>query len=198
MIPVVIWGACGRMGRLALKQTIDQDDIILAGAAEHPDNEYLDQDVGTVIGTESQGTVISIRPDTDIPSGVVLDFSLSGGPANAALWAIQHKWNMVSGTTALSKEDKSQLDDASKHIAVLSAPNFSIGIQLLLKFTAMGAKQLPAEFDVTLLDTHHKAKKDRPSGTANALLQVIRSHSDRYHEIAVLRAGNVVGEHSIR
>lgn len=201
MIPIIIWGAGGRMGNRLTRLIQNSPDMFLAGAIETDGHPGVHQDVGQYHQLPEIGINLSLKPGClpEIDKGVVLDFSLSGGLEKAAIWALDNEWALISGTTALSDSDQLALSAASEVIPVMHAPNFSIGIQLLLKLVETAANVLPEHFDCNLHETHHTRKIDRPSGTALAFKKRIeKGHSQRHLDLAALRGGSVIGEHSIR
>lgn len=201
MIHVVIWGAGGRMGKRLVKRVMQASDTVLAGAIEAGGHPGVYQDAGYYHQLPEAGIELTLdcRPPPDVTHGVVLDFSVAGGIEKAAAWAVKHQWALISGTTDLSDTGRLVLNNAAETVPVMYAPNFSIGITLLMKQIARAAELLPESFDATIIETHHTGKKDRPSGTALAFEKQLREHgSNRRVEIAGLRAGAVYGEHSIR
>ncbi|MBN1357063.1 4-hydroxy-tetrahydrodipicolinate reductase [bacterium] len=188
------------MGKHVISAVQAQPDMKLAGAVESADHPAIGRDAGEFHGLKPAGVLIGRYPETGESDGVVIDFSLPGGPEAAASWAQTNRWNFISGTTALSGSDQEAIRKAAGHVAVLTSSNFSLGIQLLLMFAFQAAKILPEEFDVTVIESHHKAKRDRPSGTAKSILQAValNSPSARWTDVAALRAGNIIGEHELR
>jgi len=205
-VRIGVTGATGRMGR-----------EVIAAASNHDDCEVVlavnrDPDVDSVDGVpvESAAEFDSLLAERE-PTAVV-DFT---GPESAADYArtcADAGVAFVTGTTGFADVDRQALEDASETIPVLHAPNFARGVQALLNVVGEAVESLPA-YDVELVETHHNAKRDAPSGTANRLLEEIEAHGDfsgRKHGregfdpreegeigVHVLRAGNVTGEHEI-
>ncbi|HPQ40880.1 MAG TPA: 4-hydroxy-tetrahydrodipicolinate reductase [bacterium] len=201
MIHAVIWGAGGRMGKRLVKLVLQAPDMILSGAIEAGGHPGVYQDAGYYHQLPEAGINLTLdcEPPPDVSHGVVLDFSVSGGIEQAGAWAVKHRWALISGTTDLTDTGRLALNSAAEILPVMYAPNFSIGITLLMKQVARAAALLPENYDATIIETHHTGKKDRPSGTALAFEKQLREHGpDRRIEIAGLRAGAVFGEHSIR
>jgi 4-hydroxy-tetrahydrodipicolinate reductase len=200
VIPVILWGACGRMGARAFDAISASPDLLVAGAVERDGHPALGEDLGTYHRSDPIGILIQTHPGSCREPGVVLDFSLPGGVTAAAFWAAEHDWNIVSGTTGHNTADKAALAQAGSLTAVLTAPNFSIGILLLLNLVEKASKVLPDNFDVSICETHHSAKRDRPSGTAKAFQDAITGSSPRSRniDVASLRIGKIVGEHVVR
>lgn len=201
MIPVVVWGAGGRMGKRLISLIHQASDLKLTGAVEAEGHPGIFQDAGHYHGLPEAGVKLTMAfaPVAASAQGMVLDFSLSGGLEKAAEWAQKYGWVLASGTTALNDRDRLALTVAAETIPVMYAPNFSIGTQLLLHFVARAAASLPDSFDATIHETHHTAKIDRPSGTALAFEQRLKnSQIERRTEVTSHRAGLVFGEHTIR
>ncbi len=131
---------------------------------------------------------------------VVIDFSSDEGALRAARIAIDDRAALVVGTTGLSRENRQVLDHAARSIPVLIAPNMSPGVAVLNRLAVETARILGDEFDIDLIETHHAAKRDAPSGTAVHLVDLLRDQAGaqvppgRVHSI---RAGDVVGEHFV-
>lgn len=201
MIPVVIWGAGGRMGKRLINLVLREKDLELAGAVEAEGHQGIFQDAGFYHGLPETGVLLSMtcEPQPEQIRGMVLDFSLSGGLAKAAEWAQKYGWVLVSGTTSLNDRDRLALSAASEKIPAMYAPNYSMGTQLLLHLVSRAAAILPDTFDATIHETHHRAKTDRPSGTALAFEQRLKNSGvTRHVETTSHRAGLVFGEHTIR
>ena len=200
MINVLIWGAGGRMGGRLVRLIGQSRDFVVVGAVETDGHPGVFQDVGSYHQLGELGVQLNryYEPEATLEKGVVLDFSLAGGLQLASEWAKKHGWALVSGTTAPTDSDRLALDAAALSVPAMYAPNYSIGIQLLLGFVRRAASALPDTFDSMITETHHAAKKDRPSGTALAFRDRITAGKDRRLDMADLRGGNVTGEHSIR
>jgi len=200
MIKIIIWGAGGRMGRQALQVITREPDLALTGAVEMDGHQAIGQDIGEYHGLGRMNIITTTDLDISGKTGVVLDFSLTGGPGQASDWCALNGWNLVTGTTALSKNDHQSLQAAAQKIAIMAAPNFSLGIQLVLASAAKASSLLPDDFEVTIHETHHSRKKDKPSGTAKAIKQAVNNHSKhtRKIDISSLRINDIIGEHELR
>lgn len=201
MIPVVVWGAGGRMGKRLINLVSQEKDMELVGAVENEGHQGIFQDAGFYHGLPETGVLLSMtcEPKPEPAKGIVLDFSLSGGLAKAAEWAQKYGWVLVSGTTSLNDRDRLALSLASEKIPAMYSPNYSLGTQLLFHLVSKAAAILPETFDATIHETHHRAKRDRPSGTALAFEQRLKNSGvARHFETTSHRAGLIFGEHSIR
>ena len=205
-VGIGVTGATGRMGREVIAAASDHDDCEVVLAVNR------DPDVDSVDGVpvESAAEFDSLLADRE-PTAVV-DFT---GPESAADYArtcADAGVAFVTGTTGFAEVDRQALEEASESIPVLHAPNFARGVQALVNVVGEAIGNLPG-YDVELVETHHNAKRDAPSGTANRLLEEIEAHGDfagRKHGregfdpreegeigVHVLRAGNVTGEHEV-
>lgn len=216
---VVVVGAAGRMGQTLIKTVHDMDGVRLAGAVERPGSPMLGRDAGEIAGLGPVGIAI-----TDDPLPVfaraegVLDFTSPAASAEFAGFAAQARIVHVIGTTGCSPEDDEKIRAAARHAVIVKSGNMSLGINLLASLVRQAAKALgPDDFDIEVLEMHHRNKVDAPSGTALLLGQAaaegrgvdLGSHSVRARDghtgareagtigFATLRGGSVVGEHSV-
>ncbi|ELY89977.1 4-hydroxy-tetrahydrodipicolinate reductase [Natrialba taiwanensis] len=201
-----VTGATGRMGREVIAAVADRDDCEVAFAVNRePDGETVD---GIAVDPASEfGSLLAAHEPQ-----AVIDFT---GPESATEYVracADAKVAFVTGTTGFDDDQLAALEDAAGEIPVLRAPNFARGVQALVNVIGDAVKSLPG-YDVELVETHHNAKRDAPSGTANRLLSEIEANgefSGRAHgregeapreagEIGVhaLRAGDITGEHEI-
>jgi len=215
---LVVTGASGRMGRSVIRALSETDGLVLAGALEHEGSPHLGKDAGELAGVGALGVAISADPlpliaDAD---GIV-DFSLPQATVAYAGYAAQARIAHVIGTTGCSPEDDAAIAAAARHATIVKSGNMSLGVNLLSVLVEQAAKSLPAEFDIEVLEMHHRHKVDAPSGTALLLGEAaaagrdialadnsVRSrdgHTGPRREgtigFATLRGGSVVGEHSV-
>ena len=215
---LVVVGAAGRMGRMLVQAIAATDGCRLAGALERPDSVALGQDAGLLAGTGKSGVII-----TDDPLPVfahadgVLDFSTpEASVANADL-AAQARVVHVIGTTGLSEADFKRLEAAARHARIVQSGNMSLGVNLLASLVRKAAATLGEDFDIEVLEMHHRMKVDAPSGTALLLGEAaaqgravaLKDRSVRVRDghtgarnpgdigFASLRGGTVVGDHSV-
>ncbi len=213
-----IMGAAGRMGRELVRVVHDMEGCTIAGAIEPPGSIALGQDVGLLAGLGKLGVLI-----TDDPLAVIskvdgiLDFTIPKATVEHAGLAANARIVHVIGTTGLSDADEAKLKAAARHATIIKAGNMSLGVNLLTAVTKKVAEALDADFDIEVLEMHHKHKIDAPSGTAlmlgeaaaagrkvtlkDASVRVRDGHTGARKRgdigFATLRGGNVVGEHSV-
>ncbi len=212
-IRVAINGAAGRMGRSLLERVRGHRRFDLAWAVVGPGSELLGQPVSTV------ATPDGLRYDahwSDAPAlDVVVDFSTPAGLSAALDHCTAHGVALVTGTTGIDDALAQRLDAAASRIAVLRAANFSLGVAVLTRLLRDAAATLP-EWDLEILEAHHSRKQDAPSGTALALGRAAAEARGSTLEdtavhardgqvgarkagsigFAVLRGGDIVGEHT--
>jgi len=218
MTRIAIVGAAGRMGRTLIQAVDAAEGAELTVATERPESSLLGADAGELAGVGKNGVAISDSlADKKDAFDVVIDFS--GPQATMAHLdaCIEAGKKMVVGTTGLDDEQKQKLSDASDSIAIVFAPNMSVGVNLCLKLLQTAARVMGEESDIEIVEAHHRHKVDAPSGTALRMGEVVAETLGRdLKEVAVygreghtgardsktigfetIRAGDVVGEHTV-
>jgi len=205
VIRTVIIGGGGRMGRALVSCASGSGALTVSAVIASKGSRDLGRDAGELAGIGRCGVAVSADLAAVLPGAqVVIDFS-SPAAARAHLDACaQAQVPLLLGTTGLPDDIDATVARAAQRIAVLVAPNTSLGVTLLLDLVQRAAAMLPANFDVTIVEGHHRAKRDAPSGTALALgraidasrgAQAARRAAAGY---AVIRGGDLVGEHNVR
>jgi 4-hydroxy-tetrahydrodipicolinate reductase len=130
---------------------------------------------------------------------VAIDFSNADAITEISAAALQHRKPLVIGTTGHSREQRRLIEETAQSLPVVFASNFSIGVNVLFWLTCKAAEQLGGDFDAEIIETHHKMKKDAPSGTAKTLAEVLKASKKTQTEIPIqsIREGDVVGEHTV-
>jgi 4-hydroxy-tetrahydrodipicolinate reductase len=130
---------------------------------------------------------------------VAIDFSQADAITEVCRAALRHRTPLVVGTTGHSQEQRAIIEDTARSVAIVFASNFSIGVNVLFWLTRNAAELLGGDFDAEIVETHHKTKKDAPSGTAKTLAQVLKAAKKTQSEIPIqsVREGDVVGEHTV-
>ncbi len=219
MAKIAIVGAGGRMGRMLVKQVLATDGASLFGAADRPGSDVIGQDAAIVAGLDTPSGVLI--GDDPVPlfafADAVIDFTAPAATLEHAALAAQGKTVHIIGTTGLNAEQEAALDRAARHTALVYAANYSVGVTILTALVAQVAGTLDADYDIEIVEMHHRHKVDAPSGTALALGKaaaagrsvaldaVARRSRDGLvgarpaGEIgfATLRGGDVVGDHSV-
>jgi 4-hydroxy-tetrahydrodipicolinate reductase len=215
---LVVTGAAGRMGRMLIKTIHETSGAILSGALEHEGSIALREDAGLLAGCGKAGVAISADPLAAIlnADGIV-DFSAPSASVEFAALAAQARIVHVIGTTGLSAEDLRRIGAAARHAAIVRSGNMSLGVNLLAALTRQVAKVLGEDFDIEIVEMHHRMKVDAPSGTALLLGEAaaagrgvdLSERSARGRDgltgarkvgdigFASLRGGTVIGDHSV-
>ena len=216
-LKVVIAGCSGRMGHALLESVFADKDLQLHGALDRVGNPQLGRDAGEQLGVVSTIKVTDSIDDALKNADVLVDFTRPEATM-AYLDACQkYDVKMIIGTTGLSTEQKLAIEAASKNIAIVFAPNMSVGVTLLINLVQSAAKVLNEGYDIEILEAHHRHKVDAPSGTALRLGEAAASALGRnLAECAVygregvtgerdpstigfatVRGGDVVGDHTV-
>jgi len=212
---VLLIGATGRMGQVLVRMAKERPSVRITGAVTHGGSVHLGRDVGELAGVGRMGVTVT----ADVAAALsecdcAIDFSQSPATASNLAACVAAGKPLLIGTTGLPAELKPEIERAARHIALLIAANTSLGVTLLLELVRQAAQTLPLSFDVEILEAHHRLKKDAPSGTAlalghavaqargqefNAVLAQERSGPRREGDIgfAVMRAGDIVGDHTV-
>lgn len=218
MARVVIIGGAGRMGRALVACIAEHGALGLGGVVASRGSEAVGRDSGEYAGLSASGIVISC----DLPAAlanadVAIDFSSASAAREHLDRCVAARVPLVLGTTGLGADMEQAFAQAAKHIPLLVAPNTSLGVTLLLDLVQRASRSLPSGFDIEIVEAHHKHKVDAPSGTALALGRSAAAGRDRaLAEVAVsarsgegarkegeigfavVRAGDIVGEHEVR
>lgn len=213
---VTVVGAGGRMGRSLLRAAAEFPDLIIAGAVVSPGSEVLGHDAGALVGLSASGVPLtSDLGEALAASDVAVDFSSAAALPSTLEVCRRARRALLIGTTGYTAELEATLVAASREIPLLVAPNTSIGAAALLELVKAAARALPQQFDIEVIEAHHRMKRDAPSGTALALGRaageargrpigtegaVTRGAGLRREgEIgfASVRAGDLVGEHTV-
>ncbi len=164
---LVVVGAAGRMGRTLIRVIAETEGATLAGAIERAGAAEIGKDAGELAGLGPNGIKI-----TDDPLPVfakaegVLDFTVPAATVGFAELTAQARIVHVIGTTGLAAEDEAKIRAAARHAAIVKSGNMSLGVNLLAVLVRQAAKALDADFDIEVLEMHHRHKVDAPSGTA--------------------------------
>ena len=218
MTRVAVVGAGGRMGKSLVQAVNETEGLTLGAATERAGSPLLGRDAGELAGIEPLGVTLaasleSVTDDFD----VVIDFTAPAATLDHVQVCRKAGKRMVIGTTGLNDVDKQQLADAGQEIGLVFAPNMSVGVNLCFKLLELAARVLGDSADVEIIEAHHRHKVDAPSGTALRMGEVVADTLGRdLNECAVygregqtgardrqtigfetIRAGDVVGEHSV-
>ena len=217
-VRVAITGAAGRMGRTLVRAIRARPECSLVAAVEHDGSSALGADAGVLAGVDALDVVVvadlaAVLPDVD----VVIDFTTPEGTRRHAELCAGAGTALVVGTTGLGEDDEAALAAAAATAAVVSAPNFSVGVNLALRLVRLAAEVVGDSADIEIVEMHHRHKVDAPSGTALRMGEVVAEALGRdldgvaehgrsgrgdarsrstigFH---ALRGGDVVGDHTV-
>ncbi len=218
MITVAILGAAGRMGQALVRSARGMEGVAVAAAVELPSHPAVGRDAGLTAGIGETGVAIGADARAAVAAAdVAIDFTFhTEAPRNAALCAALGK-DLVLGTTGLDAGEAAGIREAASRVPVVWAPNYSLGVNLLFSLVRQAARTLGLNYDIEIVETHHRLKKDAPSGTALGLARAAASgRGQDLDKVAVygrhgitgerpageigihaLRGGDVVGDHTV-
>jgi len=214
---VAIAGASGRMGRMLAQALVDASDCQLAGALDVADSVHIGNDATGFLGQASGVTI-----EADLHKGlknaqVLIDFTRPEGTMAHLQVCRELGVKMVIGTTGFTDVQKADIQAASQDIAIVLAPNMSVGVNVTLKLLEMAAVALATDYDIEIIEAHHRHKVDAPSGTALKMGEVIaqalgrdlkqcavfdrQGHTgarpDKAIGFSTIRGGDIVGDHTV-
>jgi len=192
---IAIAGSSGRMGRTLLEAVAQATDMKLCAALERPDSSFLNKDAGELIGLPCGIPIVSDFNTALKDCTHLIDFTRPAGTLAHLKVCRENGVKMVIGTTGFSTEEKNQLKDAAKDIAIVFAPNMSVGVNVTFKLLEVAAKVLNQGYDIEIIEAHHRHKVDSPSGTALRMGEVIADAIGRdLNKVAVYGREGVTGE----
>ncbi len=216
-VRIAIMGCNGRMGRTILEAIQDSDSAVVGAAIERPDCSFIGADVGELVGVGTLGVkIVGDLADVVDDFDVIIDFTAPEATLKHLEFAVANNKKIVIGTTGFTDEQKLLIQQAAESIAVMFAPNMSVGVNLVFKLLEMAAKVMGDYTDIEIIEGHHRHKVDAPSGTALGMGEVIADTLGRdLNKVAVygregitgerdrdtigfatIRAGDLVGEHT--
>jgi 4-hydroxy-tetrahydrodipicolinate reductase len=214
---IAIAGASGRMGRMLIEAVHEASDCTLAGALDQAHSPGIGLDASGFLGHASGVNISADLREGLQGSQVLIDFTRPEGTMAHLALCRELGVKMVIGTTGFSEAQKAEIAAASQHIAIMMAPNMSVGVNVTLKLLEMAAKALSSGYDIEIIETHHRHKVDAPSGTAlkmgevvaNALGRDLKGHAVFAREgitgardpsaigFSAIRGGDIVGDHTV-
>lgn len=216
-LPITVAGASGRMGQMLIEAIMASNDCRLAGALDIATSPGLGQDAAAAWGRSS-----GIQITADLHEGLqnatcLIDFTRPEGTLAHLQVCRERGVNAVIGTTGFSDGQKAQIAEFAKDMAIVMAPNMSVGVNVTLKLLQMAAQALSTGYDIEVIEAHHRHKVDAPSGTALQMGEVIAKAMgrdlkdcavyERYGHtgerdpssigFATIRGGDIVGDHTV-
>lgn len=213
-----IVGCAGRMGRMLTAVTLDTEEATLIGGTEAPGSPHVGVDMAVLAGCPPGGPRVGDDAGKLFAAAdLVIDFTRPAATVAHAALACEHDTNMVIGTTGLGAGDMKKLADAGVDVTIVQAGNMSLGVNLLLGLVEQAAAALGPDYDIEVVEMHHRHKVDAPSGTALMLGKAAaagRAVDHGHHAVmsreghtgarpegaigyATLRGGDVIGDHSL-
>jgi 4-hydroxy-tetrahydrodipicolinate reductase len=212
---LIIVGAAGRMGKRITALALESKQFDIIGAVEDKNCPEIGKDAGFAAGVCSIN--VKISPDFQAGAGIVIDFSLPAAFDGTLDYCLKNNCALVIGTTGLSPEGLKKVDEAAKKIPLIQATNMSVGMNLLFEIVGQVAQKLGEDYDIEIVEAHHRLKKDSPSGSAMTLAERIASVTNKKFPdcldigrkgkealrkkgtigIQAIRLGDTVGEHSV-
>ncbi len=217
-VGIAVVGASGRMGQMLIRAVGEAPGARLSGVTERPGHPWIGRDLGEVTGGAATGVIVGDDPlEVFARSQAVLDFTSPAATVFHAELAAQARLAHVIGTTGFERADLERLAAAARHAVIVRAGNMSVGVNLLTVLTRKVAEVLGPDYDIEVVEMHHRHKVDAPSGTALMLGEAaaagrrvnLADVSERGRDgvtgaraegaigFASLRGGDVVGEHEI-
>ena len=215
---IVITGASGRMGQMLTRVVSDSPKVRLAGAVERTGHDWIGQDLGVAMGGAPLGVKVTDDPlEAFARAQAILDFTAPEATLQFAELAAQARAVHVIGTTGMTDEQIARLEPAARHAVIIRAGNMSLGVNLLVQLTKKVAQALDEDFDIEVVESHHRMKVDAPSGTALMLGEAaaegrgvaLSGVADRGRDgitgarnggnigFSASRGGDIVGEHDV-
>ena len=217
MMKIAIAGATGRMGKMLIEAVLNCTDAELVGALEHESCPLLGEDAGGFLGKKTGVAITSDVTKALTGAEFLIDFTRPEGTMAHLAVAQKTGSKMIIGTTGLSPEQIDSLKKASAHLAIVFAPNMSVGVNATFKLLEIAAKMLNEGYDIEIIEAHHRHKVDAPSGTALRMGEVIADAlGEKLDDVAVyareghtgarkagsigfatIRGGDIVGDHTV-
>lgn len=189
MVKLGIAGVCGKMGRRIFELASQDRDFEINLALEKKGTPMIGKDLGKLkISSSSDGMfLIDVFIDFTIPEASEINLD----------YAAKYKKALVLGTTGLNEQQLRKVEDVSKVVPVVFSPNMSVGVNVLFGILPEIARRLGPDYNIEIVEAHHKAKKDAPSGTAKKLAQVLTEATKKEIPTHAIRLGDIVGDHTV-
>jgi 4-hydroxy-tetrahydrodipicolinate reductase len=217
-VPVMIAGAAGRMGRMLVTLATADPALRLIAGIEAPGHRDLGKDIGRLAGVADVGVLLTDElPSTSLDRAVLIEFTAPEPSLQHLRAAAERGFAVVLGTTGLSPAQQEEVARLASRVACVQAANMSLGVTVLLGLVEEAARRLGSAFDIEVSETHHRRKKDAPSGTALALARaavagrgakledwaaygregLVGERPTEQIGVLALRGGDVVGDHTV-
>jgi 4-hydroxy-tetrahydrodipicolinate reductase len=196
MVRAIVAGAAGRMGGRIIHMIRQSSEVELAAAFERPDHPAVGSDVGQVAGLGALGIKVAGSLKEVMGSGeVIIDFTTPEATVENLRLASKSRLAMVIGTTGMSGSLLDEVKALAGSTRCVMSPNMSVGVNVMFKIAGEMAKVLGKDYDMEILEVHHRLKKDAPSGTAMRLAQILSAATNRdLEDVAVYQRKGMIGE----
>jgi 4-hydroxy-tetrahydrodipicolinate reductase len=214
---VAVAGASGRMGRMLIEAVLAAPDLVLSGAIDVPDSPAIGFDASAFGGVHSGCLITGDVRSALTTSQVLIDFTRPAGTMGHLAHCEALGVKTVIGTTGFSAAEQERITEHARHVAIVMAPNMSVGVNVVLKLLDLAARSLRDGYDIEIIETHHRHKVDAPSGTALKMGEVVAQAQGRSLRdcgvyaregitgerdpssigFATIRGGDVVGDHTV-
>ncbi|MGB9668571.1 MAG: 4-hydroxy-tetrahydrodipicolinate reductase [Thermosulfidibacteraceae bacterium] len=216
MVKIGVAGILGKMGQTILRCALTTDNVTVISVTEHPQNPKIGARVKEVLGVECDAKILRSFYEGEKPD-VIIDFTTPSATLENLRYCLDVKTPIVIGTTGFNKNEKASIFEASRKIPIVFSPNMSLGVNILFELVEKVAEVLGDDYDIEIVEVHHRFKKDSPSGTAMKLAEIVAKATNRSLEdslvtgrkgivgernrreigVFAVRAGDVVGEHTV-
>lgn len=217
-LPIAITGISGRMGRMLSSIIATSDKAVLGAALQRPGHPWIGRDLGECLGAAPNGVIVSDSASTALPGmGAVIDFTAPAATLALSRIAMDLGVPHIIGTTGFTESDLAALAEQAQRGVIVRAGNMSLGVNLLVALTRKVAAALDADYDIEIIESHHRHKVDAPSGTALMLGQAaadgrgvsLKDSAVRSRDgitgarergtigFSAIRGGDIIGEHDV-
>jgi 4-hydroxy-tetrahydrodipicolinate reductase len=216
-VRVAVAGASGRMGRMLVEAIGNAGDMRLAGALDLAGSAHIGEDAAAFLGRDSGTRITADLHEGLAGAQVLIDFTRPEGTMSHLAACRALGVNAVIGTTGFGDAQKAEIAEHAKHIAIVMAPNMSVGVNVVLKLLDVAARALHEGYDIEIVEAHHRHKIDAPSGTALKMGEVVAAALGRDLKdcavyaregvtgerdpstigFATIRGGDIVGDHTV-
>jgi len=216
-IKIVVVGATGKMGQTLIQEIFNDKGLHLSGAVDLSSSPYIGHDAGSLLGLKADVLITEELSEDHANSDILIDFTRPEASLSYLDFCLTHNINYVLGTTGFNEDEKKKIYAAAEKIAICFAPNMSVGVNLLISLVEAATKVLHNEFDIEIIEAHHRHKVDSPSGTALRLGEAVvksaglslKENSVFHREgnmaprksteigFSTIRGGDIVGDHTV-
>ncbi|MES2831471.1 MAG: 4-hydroxy-tetrahydrodipicolinate reductase [Pseudomonadota bacterium] len=216
-LKIAVAGASGRMGQMLVEAIGQANDMFLTGALDMAGAPSLGVDAGAFLGKRTNILISADHAATLAEADYVIDFTRPEGTLELLPHCVRHGVKMIIGTTGFDEAGRAVIAAAAENIAIVLAPNMSVGVNVTMKLLEMAAKSFAEGYDIEIVEAHHRHKVDAPSGTALMMGEVVaQAQGRRLEDVAVyarhgvigprgpssigfatIRGGDIVGDHTV-